>query len=50
MLYFAWVVPYGALLLLFVALYLRFLKRISAHSRNLISSVVNPFDRIGYRE
>ena len=33
-----------------VALYLRFLKRISAHSRNLISSVVNPFDRIGYRE
>ena len=33
-----------------VALYLRFLKRISAHSRNLISSVVNPFDRIGYPE
>jgi len=33
-----------------LALYLRFLKRISAHSRNLISSLVNPFDRIGYRE
>jgi phosphate transport system protein len=33
-----------------LALYLRFLKRISAHSRNLISSVVNPFDRIGYGE
>ena len=33
-----------------LALYIRFLKRISAHSRNLISSLVNPFDRIGYRE
>jgi phosphate transport system protein len=33
-----------------LALYLRFLKRISAHSRNLASSVVNPFDRIGYPE
>lgn len=33
-----------------LALYLRFLKRISAHSRNLISSLVNPFDRIGYAE
>ena len=33
-----------------LALYMRFLKRISAHSRNLISSLVNPFDRIGYRE
>lgn len=33
-----------------VALYLRFLKRISAHARNLISSLVNPFHRIGYRE
>ncbi len=31
-----------------VALYTRFLKRISAHSRNLVSSLVNPFDRIGY--
>lgn len=33
-----------------LALYLRFLKRISAHSRNLISSLVNPVDRIGYSE
>lgn len=33
-----------------VALYLRFLKRIGAHSRNMISSVVNPFERIGYPE
>ena len=33
-----------------VALYGRFLKRISAHSRNLISSIVNPVDRIGYPE
>ncbi len=33
-----------------LALYLRFLKRISAHSRNLISSLVNPVDRIGYDE
>ena len=32
------------------ALYARYLKRISAHSRNLISSVVNPFERIGYPE
>ena len=33
-----------------LALYLRFLKRISAHARNLVSSVVNPFHRIGYNE
>ena len=33
-----------------LALYTRFLKRISAHSRNLVSSVVNPADRIGYPE
>jgi phosphate transport system protein len=33
-----------------VALYARYLKRIAAHSRNIISSVVNPFDRIGYKE
>jgi hypothetical protein len=26
------------------------LKRIAAHSRNLISSIVNPFERIGYPE
>ena len=33
-----------------VGLYSRYLKRISAHSRNLISSIVNPFERIGYPE
>ncbi len=33
-----------------VALYSRYLKRIAAHSRNLISSIVNPFERIGYPE
>lgn len=32
------------------ALYVRFLKRISAHLMNIASSVVNPFDRIGFRE
>ena len=33
-----------------IALYSRYLKRIAAHSRNLISSIVNPFERIGYPE
>lgn len=33
-----------------LALYARFLKRIAAHSRNIISSVVNPFPRLGYKE
>ena len=33
-----------------IALYVRYLKRIAAHSRNLISSIVNPVDRIGYPE
>ncbi len=32
------------------AMYLRFLKRVSAHLMNIASSVVNPFDRIGFRE
>ena len=32
------------------SLYSRYLKRIAAHSRNLISSIVNPFERIGYPE
>jgi phosphate transport system protein len=32
------------------ALYARYLKRIAAHSRNIMSSVVNPFHRIGYKE
>jgi phosphate transport system protein len=33
-----------------IVLYVRYLKRIGAHSRNIITSVVNPFHRIGYRE
>lgn len=31
------------------ALYVRYLKRISAHLMNIASSLVNPFDRIGFR-
>lgn len=30
-------------------LYMRYLKRISAHLMNIASSIVNPFDRIGFR-
>jgi len=33
-----------------LALYARYLKRIAAHSRNIVTSIVNPFHRIGYRE
>lgn len=33
-----------------LALYVRYLKRISAHLNNIVTSVVNPFDRIGFRE
>jgi phosphate uptake regulator len=33
-----------------LALYVRFLKRISAHLKNILSSIVNPFHRIGYKE
>lgn len=33
-----------------IVLYVRYLKRIAAHSRNIVTSVVNPFPRIGYRE
>jgi len=32
------------------ALYLRYLKRISAHIKNVATSVVNPYYRIGFRE
>lgn len=32
-----------------LTMYIRFLKRISAHLTNIVSSVVNPFPRIGYR-
>lgn len=33
-----------------VALYVRYLKRVSAHIKNVASSVVNPYHRIGFRE
>lgn len=33
-----------------LALYTRYLKRISSHLTNIASSAVNPFPRIGYRE
>ncbi|MBN1403019.1 MAG: hypothetical protein JW942_00950 [Opitutales bacterium] len=33
-----------------LALYVRYLKRIAAHSRNIMTSLVNPFHRIGYKE
>ncbi|MFC2173287.1 PhoU domain-containing protein [Acidobacteriota bacterium] len=32
-----------------LALYFRWLKRTNAHLRNITTSVVNPFDRIGYQ-
>jgi hypothetical protein len=31
-------------------LYLRYLKRMSAHVKNVATSIVNPFHRIGFRE
>lgn len=33
-----------------LALYARYLKRIGAHLNNVITSIVNPFERIGFRE
>ena len=33
-----------------VALYLRFLKRVSGHLKNVATSVVNPYHRLGFRE
>ena len=33
-----------------LALYIRYLKRICSHLRNIATSIVNPFHRIGYRE
>ncbi len=33
-----------------LALYARYLKRISSHLNNVATSVVNPFERIGYKE
>jgi hypothetical protein len=32
------------------ALYIRYLKRTSAHLMDIASSLANPFDRIGFRE
>jgi phosphate uptake regulator len=32
------------------ALYLRYLKRVSAHLKNVATSVLNPYHRIGYKE
>ncbi|MEJ2053272.1 MAG: PhoU domain-containing protein [Calditrichaceae bacterium] len=32
-----------------LAIYFRYLKRIHSHLRNILTSVVNPFDRIGYK-
>jgi phosphate uptake regulator len=32
------------------ALYLRYLKRVSAHLKNVATSVINPYYRIGFRE
>ncbi len=32
-----------------LALYFRWLKRINSHLRNISSSIVNPFDRIGFK-
>ena len=32
-----------------LVLYIRWLKRINSHLRNITTSVVNPFDRIGFQ-
>lgn len=32
-----------------LALYIRYLKRINSHLSNILTSVVNPFDRIGFK-
>jgi len=31
-----------------LAMYFRWLKRINSHLRNIMTSVVNPFDRVGF--
>jgi len=33
-----------------VALYARYLKRIGAHLKNITTTVINPFDSIGYKK
>ena len=40
---------YAAETLAVLVLYFRYLKRINAHLRNIISSVINPYDRIGFK-
>lgn len=35
--------------IVFYTLFLRYLKRVSSHLRNISTSVLNPFDRIGYK-
>lgn len=32
-----------------LALYVRYLKRVTAHLRNILSGIVNPFEQIGFR-
>jgi len=33
-----------------VSLYARYLKRIGAHLKNITTTIVNPFDSIGYKQ
>ena len=33
-----------------IVLYARYLKRIGAHLKNITSTIVNPYDRIGYNQ
>ena len=33
-----------------IALYSRYLKRIGAHLKNITSTIVNPYDKIGYNQ
>lgn len=42
-------VPLEACTQVALALYVRYLKRINSHWLNILTSVVNPFDRIGFR-
>jgi len=33
-----------------ISLYARYLKRIGAHLKNITTTIVNPFDSIGYKK
>ena len=33
-----------------IVLYARYLKRIGAHLKNITSTIVNPYDKIGYNQ